>query len=74
MSVNIQAAAGCDYVLFDLVEKLTNVEILNTTLKGKLAFWGEGVEQTLGSGVLGIEKNLREGFHFWGMDGRLMMV
>jgi hypothetical protein len=74
MSVNIQAAAGCDYVLFDLVEKLTNVEILNTTLKGKLAFWGEGVEQTLGSGVLGIEKNLREGFPFGGMDGRLMMV
>jgi len=46
MSVNIQAAAGCDYVLFDLVEKLADAGILNTTLTGKLAFWGEGVEQT----------------------------
>jgi hypothetical protein len=64
MSVNIQAAAGCDYVLFDLVEKLAGVGILNTTLTGKLAFWGEGVEQTMGSGMLGTEKNLREGFPF----------
>jgi hypothetical protein len=38
MSVNVQAAAGCDYVLFDLVENLADVGILNRTLTGKLAF------------------------------------
>lgn len=64
MSVNIQAAAGCDYVLFDLVETLADAGILNTTLTGKVAFWGKGVEETLGSGMLGTAKNLMEGFPF----------
>lgn len=64
MSVNIHAASGCDYVLFGMAEKLTDVGILNTALTGKLAFWGDWVEQTLGSGMLGTEKNFREGFSF----------
>lgn len=64
MSINIQAAAGYNYVLFNLVEKLTDKGTLNKTLTRKLAFWGEGVEQTWGSGMLGTERNLREGFPF----------
>lgn len=50
--------------MFDLVEKLADAGILNSTLTGKVAFWGKGDEETLGSGMLGTAKNLKEGFPF----------
>lgn len=54
----------CDYVLFNLVERLADRGVLNAMLTRKVAFWGSGVEETLFKSTLRRPESLMEGFPF----------
>jgi len=42
LTAQIKAAAICDYILFDLVQRLADRSMLNAILTRKVAFWGRG--------------------------------
>jgi len=64
LTAQIQAVAMCDYVLFNLVERLADRGVLNAMLTRKVAFWGPGVEETLFKSTLRRPESLMEGFPF----------